>query len=82
MSAFEIDHLFIASQPGAPEIEEVLALGFLEGTPNVHPGQGTANRRIFFLPGSADSRPLNREGYFLCLDDGSLYCSFSAPPWQ
>ena len=48
MSTFELDHLFIASRPGAPEIEEVLALGLLEGTPNVHPGQGTANRRIFF----------------------------------
>lgn len=48
MSTFELDHLFIASQPGAPEIEKVLALGVIEGTRNVHPGQGTANRRIFF----------------------------------
>lgn len=44
----ELDHLFIAVEPGAPEIESLLGLGLREGTPNAHPGQGTANRRIFF----------------------------------
>ena len=48
MSAFELDHLFIATRPDAPGLEDVLAIGVLEGTRNVHPGQGTANRRIFF----------------------------------
>lgn len=45
---FELDHLFILAQPGAPEAERLIALGLREGTPNVHPGQGTANRRFFF----------------------------------
>jgi hypothetical protein len=44
---FEIDHLFIVSAPGAPEAERLIALGLAEGTPNVHPGQGTANRRFY-----------------------------------
>lgn len=48
MTTFELDHLFIATRPEAPGLEEILALGVLEGTRNVHPGQGTANRRIFF----------------------------------
>ncbi|WP_189608655.1 VOC family protein [Saccharospirillum salsuginis] len=43
----ELDHLFIAV-PG-PEVGHVFKeLGFTEGTPNRHPGQGTANRRFFF----------------------------------
>jgi hypothetical protein len=29
----------------------LLDAGFVEGTPNVHPGQGTANRRFFFESG-------------------------------
>jgi hypothetical protein len=33
---------------GCPEAERLKALGLTEGTPNVHPGQGTANRRFFF----------------------------------
>lgn len=45
---FEIDHLFVCAAPGAPEVERVLALGMAEGSANVHAGQGTANRRIFF----------------------------------
>jgi hypothetical protein len=43
----EFDHLFICTSIDAPEIDEVLALGFTEGTPSRHVGQGTANRRIF-----------------------------------
>jgi hypothetical protein len=42
------DHLFLCTSGGAPEIEPLLALGLTEGTPNRHPGQGTACRRIFF----------------------------------
>jgi hypothetical protein len=42
-----IDHVFIWTSDGAPEAEH-LAHAFKEGPPNVHPGQGTANRRFFF----------------------------------
>ncbi len=45
---FELDHLFVTVPPAAPGIEAVLALGLREGSRNVHPGQGTTNRRIFF----------------------------------
>jgi hypothetical protein len=46
--AIEVDHAFIACQPGAPEADALLRHGFVEGSPNTHPGQGTANRRFFF----------------------------------
>ena len=45
---FELDHLYVLAEPGAPEAERLITLGLVEGTPNVHPGQGTANRRFFF----------------------------------
>ena len=32
---------------GAPEADALLELGFVEGSGNTHPGQGTANRRLF-----------------------------------
>jgi len=44
----ELDHLFIMTAAGAPEADALAAHGFAEGTPNRHPGQGTANRRFFF----------------------------------
>jgi len=44
----ELDHLFIATQPAAPGLDTLLHIGLIEGSRNVHPGQGTANRRIFF----------------------------------
>ena len=46
--AFEIDHVFVAVTRGAPEMQPLSARGFVEGPSNVHPGQGTACRRIFF----------------------------------
>ncbi len=46
--ALEIDHLFIATAVGAPEAARLIEFGLLEGAPNTHPGQGTANRRFFF----------------------------------
>jgi hypothetical protein len=46
--AVELDHAFIACRPGAPEADALLRQGFVEGSPNTHPGQGTANRRFFF----------------------------------
>ncbi|HEY9108024.1 MAG TPA: VOC family protein [Roseateles sp.] len=44
----ELDHVFICGSPGAPEADALTSLGLNEGSPNTHPGQGTANRRFFF----------------------------------
>ena len=44
----KVDHAFIACAPGAPEADELVRAGFIEGSGNTHPGQGTANRRFFF----------------------------------
>ncbi|MEA3139589.1 MAG: hypothetical protein QOK23_1758 [Gammaproteobacteria bacterium] len=44
----EVDHAFIACALEAPEADALLRLGFVEGSSNSHPGQGTANRRFFF----------------------------------
>jgi hypothetical protein len=44
----ELDHFFILTGPGAPQAELLSEIGLIEGTPNDHPGQGTANRRFFF----------------------------------
>lgn len=45
---FELDHVLILVSEGAPEADLLIAFGLSEGSPNVHPGQGTANRRFFF----------------------------------
>nr|WP_315248540.1 VOC family protein [uncultured Duganella sp.] len=47
----QIDHIFIRATHGAPEAEALRAFGVTEGSGNVHPGQGTANRRFFFANG-------------------------------
>lgn len=44
----ELDHFFVCTAVGAPEAERLIEFGLVEGTPNRHPGQGTANRRFFF----------------------------------
>jgi hypothetical protein len=45
----DFDHLFICvSVGGAAEAGALTAFGLREGTPNSHPGQGTACRRFFF----------------------------------
>lgn len=46
-----LHHLFICTSVGAPEAEHLLDAGLVEGSPNTHPGQGTANRRFFFESG-------------------------------
>ena len=46
-----LDHVFICCDVGAPEADALRRIGFVEGSPNVHPGQGTANRRFFFEVG-------------------------------
>lgn len=43
----EIDHIFICVNDHDQAADTLKALGLVEGTPNVHPGQGTANRRFF-----------------------------------
>ena len=44
----EIDHVFICTSRGAPAAELLVRAGLTEGSPNRHPGQGTACRRFFF----------------------------------
>jgi len=46
--ALELDHVFICCSTDAPEGDALVRLGLTEGSPNTHPGQGTANRRFFF----------------------------------
>jgi hypothetical protein len=46
--AFELDHIFICTDVGAAVADALVACGFVEGSANTHPGQGTANRRFFF----------------------------------
>jgi hypothetical protein len=68
---FELDHLFICTDRGAAVADRLVTLGLIEGSPNIHPGQGTANRRFFFdnlmleflwvhNPGEAQSEPIAR----------------------
>lgn len=49
--SLQLDHVFICCDVGAPEADALLGSGLVEGTQNVHPGQGTANRRFFFQGG-------------------------------
>jgi len=46
--AHVLDHVFVLCAEGAPEAEALKSLGVREGSPNRHPGQGTACRRFFF----------------------------------
>lgn len=46
--ALYLDHIFIITNPGADEADRLAEIGFVEGNANVHPGQGTSNRRFFF----------------------------------
>ncbi len=48
MTPFELDHILIFTDIGAPAADRLIELGLTEGAPNMHPGQGTANRRFFF----------------------------------
>jgi hypothetical protein len=43
-----VDHVFICTAVGAPAADRVRQFGLTEGSPNRHPGQGTACRRFFF----------------------------------
>ena len=43
-----LDHFVLICDPGAPQADDLTALGLVEGSGNIHDGQGTANRRFFF----------------------------------
>jgi len=49
--ALHLHHVLVYTSAGAPEAEDLLDAGLVEGSPNTHPGQGTANRRFFFESG-------------------------------
>jgi hypothetical protein len=44
----EIDHIYICTETKAPSGDLLKEFGLEEGTPNTHPGQGTASRRFYF----------------------------------
>ena len=44
----ELDHIFVWASPTGEEARALTEFGLSEGTPNTHPGQGTACRRFFF----------------------------------
>jgi Glyoxalase-like domain len=46
-----LDHVFVLCETGGSEAEALLSRGFVEGSRNVHSGQGTSNRRFFFDDG-------------------------------
>ena len=43
------DHLVVMCDVGAPQAVALTSLGLVEGSANVHHGQGSANRRFFFM---------------------------------
>ncbi|SRR5712691_9935264 len=47
----DLDHLIVFCSAGAPEAEDLVRLGLTEGSPNIHAGQDTTNRRFFFQNG-------------------------------
>lgn len=49
--ALQLHHVFVCTSEGAPEARALLDAGLVEGSSNIHPGQGTANRRFFFESG-------------------------------
>jgi len=44
----EIDHIYICTEKKAPAGDLLVDFGISEGSSNLHPGQGTANRRFYF----------------------------------
>ncbi len=48
LTTIEFDHLFILTSASAPEVDQLVEFGLSEGQRNIHPGQGTTCRRIFF----------------------------------
>ncbi|MEM7772838.1 MAG: VOC family protein [Cyanobacteria bacterium P01_A01_bin.37] len=50
----KLDHVSILVVPGAKVADRLLESGFQEGPRNTHPGQGTANRRVYFANGMVE----------------------------
>lgn len=50
----ELDHVFILVEPEAQVADLLLELDLQEGPSNTHPGQGTANRRVYFANGMVE----------------------------
>ena len=46
--SFRLHHVLVVTEPGAPVADTIAGFGLVEGAPNTHPGQGSANRRFFF----------------------------------
>jgi hypothetical protein len=46
--SMELDHVLVCCSVGGGEGEALRRAGLSEGSPNTHPGQGTACRRFFF----------------------------------
>lgn len=44
----KIDHIFIFSNENGKEANELVELGFTEGSSRIHKGQGTINRKFYF----------------------------------
>ncbi len=44
----KLDHLFVGTNDVVAAADVMSSCGFVEGSSNQHPGQGTANRRYFF----------------------------------
>ena len=83
----ELDHLFLLTDIGAPTADALVAFGFVEGSSNTHPGQGTANRRFFFHnvmvellwvdnPAEAQSEPIRRTHLWERWSDRHSVCPF------
>jgi len=51
LMSLEFHHFFVFTGINAPAVDHLLTLGFCEGSRNIHKGQGTANRRLFFSNG-------------------------------
>ena len=49
--SLKFHHVFVLAGPGVPEADALVDAGFIEGSSNTHPGQGTRNRRFFFENG-------------------------------
>ncbi|MCX6123839.1 MAG: hypothetical protein NTV34_03705 [Proteobacteria bacterium] len=49
--SLQFHHFFVFVSRDAPVVDHLQQSGFLEGSRNTHPGQGTENRRIFFQNG-------------------------------
>lgn len=47
----QLHHVYVCTSVGGAGAEDLVNAGLVEGTPNTHPGQGTANRRFFFESG-------------------------------